>query len=618
MIRNYQLSRSALDLLAAGGSDAAVLDLLHEAQLSKHLLLIRELAHVARTTWQGEYAAVGVAESIERLSELQEQAPGDARAVLSSAQVGAWAMYCLRRMHGTISGPVPLEVDLAHLGNIVAAVALRAGRDFQLSVAVRNSAVMLPTAGRALFDIGADPRIAHARGGDELTVVGFGRTGWLELRRLSAECDGLTLSVDLDDLDPYRGSHGHPVADRLTPAEFARWRALFTDAWRLLVRRHPPRARELTGVVKSLVPVIGGTSDEGVSATSRDAFGAIALTCPAHGDTLAETLVHESQHAKLSALLDLVELYDVTDRRRIHYAPWRSDPRPLGGLLQGVYAFLAVAEFWRVQLLADEARPNPKARFEYFRVVAQLRCAMRALEDSASLTELGRAFAARMHATVDSWADDACPPDELALVRDAVADNRILWRLRNLDVDDDAVARLAEAWLAKQRCTIQAAVTPIESRAAFTGHRRLELAHLRCTDRGRFDRMHSEPAALHADYPHATSADLLLVDQDYTAAGQRFLDQVQADPDRLESWAGLALVRSRTGGPAVWFDRPELVRAVYLAARARTAETAGIDHLANWLLPAGGGSDASSPNQVGEGSISQSARRSAAAPITSG
>ena len=60
--------------------------------------------------------------------------------------------------------------------------------------------------------------------------------------------------------------------------------------------------------------------------------------------TCAETLVHETQHLKLCALLDLVTLARPDDGRR-YYAPWRPDPRPAGGLLQGAYAFLGVSGF---------------------------------------------------------------------------------------------------------------------------------------------------------------------------------------------------------------------------------------------------------------------------------
>jgi hypothetical protein len=38
-----------------------------------------------------------------------------------------------------------------------------------------------------------------------------------------------------------------------------------------------------------------------------------------------------------------------TRRRPAPYAPWRSGPRPLNGLLQGAYAFLGVSGFWRQQ-----------------------------------------------------------------------------------------------------------------------------------------------------------------------------------------------------------------------------------------------------------------------------
>ena len=35
------------------------------------------------------------------------------------------------------------------------------------------------------------------------------------------------------------------------------------------------------------------------------------------------------------------------------YAPWRQDPRPAGGLLQGVYAHLGIVRFWHAQRQAE-------------------------------------------------------------------------------------------------------------------------------------------------------------------------------------------------------------------------------------------------------------------------
>ena len=35
------------------------------------------------------------------------------------------------------------------------------------------------------------------------------------------------------------------------------------------------------------------------------------------------------------------------------YAPWRQDPRPASGLLQGVYAHLGIVRFWQAQRHAE-------------------------------------------------------------------------------------------------------------------------------------------------------------------------------------------------------------------------------------------------------------------------
>ena len=42
--------------------------------------------------------------------------------------------------------------------------------------------------------------------------------------------------------------------------------------------------------------------------------------------TLALLLMHEFQHVKLGAVLDLYDLFDPDDKR-LYHAPWRKDPR---------------------------------------------------------------------------------------------------------------------------------------------------------------------------------------------------------------------------------------------------------------------------------------------------
>lgn len=61
---------------------------------------------------------------------------------------------------------------------------------------------------------------------------------------------------------------------------------------------------------------------------------------------VADAMVHEGSHARLALLLrsDPLVLDDGVAR---HPSPWRSDPRPLKGVINGVHAFLNVALFYR-------------------------------------------------------------------------------------------------------------------------------------------------------------------------------------------------------------------------------------------------------------------------------
>ena len=72
----------------------------------------------------------------------------------------------------------------------------------------------------------------------------------------------------------------------------------------------------------------------------------MAVTAVPDDATLAVLLVHEVQHLKLSAVLDVCDLFDRDDTRTLG-VPWRDDPRPVEGVLHGVYAHLAVADVWR-------------------------------------------------------------------------------------------------------------------------------------------------------------------------------------------------------------------------------------------------------------------------------
>src|ERR1044072_7049241 len=99
----------------------------------------------------------------------------------------------------------------------------------------------------------------------------------------------------------------------------------------------------------------------------------------------AMTLAPEPPHAKLSALIALTPLPLPEDGSR-YYAPWRDDPRPLGGLLQGAYAFLGITDFSCRYLDEAPRAERPLGEFEFALRRRQTEEAVRVLAADPGLT----------------------------------------------------------------------------------------------------------------------------------------------------------------------------------------------------------------------------------------
>jgi uncharacterized protein len=124
---------------------------------------------------------------------------------------------------------------------------------------------------------------------------------------------------------------------------------------------------------------------------------------PEDGETLALLLIHEFQHVKLGAMLDLFELCDPGAAGRLFYAPWRDDPRPVEALLQGAYAHLGVTDYWRARRDRAEGPDAVAAAERFARWRALTVEAIETLADSGALTDRGYRVVARMRATVEPW-----------------------------------------------------------------------------------------------------------------------------------------------------------------------------------------------------------------------
>jgi uncharacterized protein len=378
------------ELLSAGPGDAAAMAWMADSYWS----IIRALVATVASGLDGKGGNLrrAAADGWQLLSELDAEHPEAVREVLSYPYVQAWAMRCLRSVKSA-----DFDLDCAHLAGLAAAAALRAGREIEMVLPVRNGAIFLPTVGALA--------VGHVAGRTSVVRVSpsglrarNGPYGWQTVRRVSTG----ELSITVDDIDPFRDCRAWAVAGRLTHATWQSWRQDLAAAARQLTAEVPAYADVIGTGLRSVVPMRPGAAGSRRSGTARDAFGALALDLPGSVDLLSELLVHEMQHVKLTALCDLFDLFDRADHT-LFPVPWRADPRPVEGLLHGTYAHLAVADLWRSR---SRQMPGGQARRLFVMYRSWVEAGVEALLNTAALTPGGQRFVDGMRSTVEAWADD--------------------------------------------------------------------------------------------------------------------------------------------------------------------------------------------------------------------
>jgi HEXXH motif-containing protein len=453
-IKTHQLPDTAFTALAAGGGDSAVIRLLREAQQSKHTMLLHAIAKAADDADPADPSIAAFRVGYDLLSRIQMADPGACTWLLSLPHLGGWAHDGLIRLD---QGTPP---DFAYLACAAASGAVRAGVPFELDVPVRDGCVLLPGLGR--LDVGGEPPWVRLRYDDEQLAAGDGVTAsrlalgpdfgsgqpvpsWRGTPAARARADGLAWNVLLVTDDLYLDRYPLPVSTGLAADELRRWRQCVQSAWEILVRHHRWAAKAIADGVSVIVPLTPQSETDLISATSPAAFGAVATSWPPDPVTMAETLVHEFQHVKLCGLLDMVPLTEPGGEKV--YAPWRQDPRPAGGLLQGIYAHLGIVRFWQAQRQA-EADPDDmlRAHVQFARWRSAMDAAVDTLLRTGSLTPAGVRFAGLLRDQGRVMAEEPVPGQAEQIAREAALDHKLTWQIRHLAADSAAVANLAEAY----------------------------------------------------------------------------------------------------------------------------------------------------------------------------
>jgi HEXXH motif-containing protein len=594
----HRLSPAATLALARGEGDAAVVGELLGAERSRRLLLLRALD---RGLADGDLPDEGVdlpyAEAWDLLERVQRQAPEVFEDVLMSPATGMWVSLALRRLRGRSYEDAPLWVVAGHLTALAAAAGARAGLDVGITVPVRRGLVPLPTLGCARLPVterwSTARVVAH---GGRLRVVGAsgevevdphrdgGGPRWLPLRRLSLGSGASAKRLVLDELDPYR-TFPRPSEPRLlSSAEAADWESMLRDAWEMLLRDEPESAGAMRRGLMSLAPTPTRERFRPYSGTAGDAFGGVTASRPDDAAQLAATLVHEFQHTKLGGLMHLGALSTPVPDGELFYAPWRDDPRPLGGLIQGIYAFHGVTRFWRAHRTAADAAYAPLAHFEFALWRTQVWATLNAVRDCELLTPLGRRVLKSLAERLQEWLGDEVPATELQLAEEAAADHRARWRAHHLRPPADAVEATVRAW---QRGAPHppAALSARPEVAPDTEVRLLDTAavltrHMLADPEG--DWRYGTRGV--GGVEGADEGDILLATGDRVAARAAFSARLAAKGAPVAAWVGLG--RSLPDGhPAagLLLAFPERARAVQDALEAATGRGADPVELATWL-----------------------------------
>lgn len=154
-----------------------------------------------------------------------------------------------------------------------------------------------------------------------------------------------TLDLASVDRNPLRSIEDHPAKDG-NALDFgtespAAWAASITRALAAIAAALPDLHAELATTLRRIVPV-GVDPEQHRSCSYREAPGLVYLSLHPGNLTMAEAIIHETQHTKLNLLSWLDPILDNPADQRV-VSPVRPDLRPLFGVLLAAHAFVPVA-----------------------------------------------------------------------------------------------------------------------------------------------------------------------------------------------------------------------------------------------------------------------------------
>jgi len=210
------------------------------------------------------------------------------------------------------------------------------------------------------------------------------------------------------------------------------WRVALEDASRLMERVLPATAGMLGWIVRSFVPVV--SHDGSIACSMSDAMLPGAIMSSIDGaPVLAESLAHEFRHNLLHQLELAYPIFEPGSPGEARfYSPWRTDPRPLYGILHALFVFIDVCAIHagvRGQRLGD-AHDQHDSAVRLASNMRRIRIALEEFRRHAHLTAFGRGFVQGIEHACDAFepALAALPAEAVRQAEQEVAQHRTRWR----------------------------------------------------------------------------------------------------------------------------------------------------------------------------------------------
>jgi HEXXH motif-containing protein len=464
MTEFLRLDEAAVRDFVGPGTSGALLDALERAQLRKRLLQLAFVARRLRRDTPEFYVQSGLSEAYDLLVRSPSD---DVDVVASYPSFGRWCSVAARFVANDYHVNLPDGQVDSHLGLLGSFAIVAAARSGDAELEVRFGAdgrLCLPTLRLVVegdLDLaGTRAKCSLSRDGT-LEVFTGGRTySWTSADGASSQ-DGCRLRVlplvaghlELNDVDPLlRVGFGDEDFEWITQVTAQHWRHTLESASKELRQVLPAGAAEVERCVRVLVPLV--TRERGVhrSAAAADMSGMIQMSRSTQPCQIAEAMLHEYYHTKLNALLDLDPLLVDESGADAYYSPWRDDPRPLHGVLHGIFSFAIVTRFWQQ---ACVVQPNgvdlDRARHEAVRRHRQVRAAVDELRTHGTPTEVGAAVLDEIARRLDEG-DAALEvgPAVSSAIDAQLAGHHARWlaQRRSSDSLDGKLARLHRLWAA--------------------------------------------------------------------------------------------------------------------------------------------------------------------------